>query len=173
MILDLTQLEHGRMEASFRIPPESPVLEGFGGEVHEPIDLDVSVRCASGDTYVVEGVLAGEVTRPCRRCLAPVDLGFENRFRLVYQMADREEDTGDDDVMLVAPGTLRIDLTEPVRDQLFLETDPYPLCCAECAGFCTGCGRNLNEGSCDCRPEPGESRWAALEAIRERVGEGT
>lgn len=170
MIVDLTQLEHGRVEASFRIPPESPVLEAFGGEVREPIDVEVSVRRAGGDTYVVEAVLAGAVTRPCRRCLAPVEVGFEDLFRIVYQVADREEDTGDDDVILVPPGTVRIDLTEPVRDRLFLETDPYPLCRPDCQGFCAGCGQNLNEGSCDCHSAPGESRWTALEAIRERVG---
>ena len=173
MILDLSQLEDDRVEASFRIPPESPVLEAFGGEVREPIDLEVSARRASGGTYVVEAVLAGAVTRPCRRCLVPVEQRFEDRFRIVYQVADREQDTGDDDVILVAPGTLRIDLTEPVRDRLFLENDPYPLCRPECAGFCSVCGRNLNEGPCDCQPEPGESRWAALEAIREHVGKET
>jgi uncharacterized protein len=172
MILDLTQLEHGRLEVFFRIPPESPVLEGFGGEVREPIELDVSLLGTGGDTYVVEAVQAGVVTRPCRRCLAPVETGFEDRFRIVYQMTDREEDTGDDDVILLAAGTVRIDLTKPVRDRLFLETDLYPLCRPECAGFCTHCGRNLNEGSCDCEPQLGETRWAALEAIRERVGKG-
>jgi uncharacterized protein len=175
MILELTQLEHGRVEASFRILPGSPVLEGFGGEVREPIDLEVCARHPSGDTYVVEVVLAGAVTRPCRRCLVPVEVDFEDRFRIVYQVADREEDTGDDDVILLEPGNVRIDFTEPVRDRLFLEVDLYPLCRPECAGFCTRCGQNLNEGSCDCEPEPepGESRWAALEAIRERVGGGT
>lgn len=171
MILDLRQLERGRLESAFRIPPGSPVLEGFGGEVPEPIDLDVSVRHPSGGTYVVEAVLAGAVTRPCRRCLASVEVDFEDRFRIVCQVADQGE-TGDDDVILLAPGDLRIDLTEPVRDRLFLEVDMYPLCRPECAGFCTRCGRNLNEGSCDCEPEPGGTRWAALEAIRERVREG-
>lgn len=171
MILDLTQLERGRLEAAFRILPGSPVLEGFGGEVREPIDLDVSVRHPSGGTYVVEAVLAGAVARSCRRCLASVEVDFEDRFRIVYHVADQGE-TGDDDVILLKPGNVRIDLAEPVRDRLFLEVDMYPLCRPECAGFCNRCGRNLNEGSCDCEPEPGVTRWAALEAIRERVREG-
>lgn len=177
MILDLLQLERGRLEAAFQIPPESPVLEGFVGEVLQPIDLEVSVRYPSGDTFVIDGLLTGSVTRPCRRCLAPVGLKLEDRFRIVVQVADREEnvgdDTGDDDVILLERGSLRVDLTEPVRDRLFLETDLYPLCRPECAGFCARCGRNLNKGSCDCVPEPGETRWAALEAIRERVAQGT
>ena len=172
MILDLSQLEHGRLEAAFQIPPESPILEGFGGEVSEPIDLAVSVRHPRGGTYVVDAVLTGSVTRPCRRCLAPVELELEDRFRIVVQVADLEDGTRDVDVILIEAGALRVDLTEPVRDRLFLEIDLYPLCRPECAGFCTRCGRNLNEGSCDCEPEPGESRWAALEAIRERVREG-
>ena len=173
MILDLSQLEHGRLEVAFQIPPESPVLEGFGGEVSEPIDLGVSVRHPSGDTYVIDAVLTGSVTRPCRRCLAPVERELDDRFRIVVQVAKHEDDTADVDVILIEPGALLLDLTEPVRDRLFLETDEYPLCGPECAGFCSRCGRNLNEGSCDCEPEPGESRWAALEAIRERVREGT
>lgn len=173
MILDLSQLDRGRMEASFRIPPESPVLEGFGGEILEPIDLDVTARRPSGGTWVMEVVLAGAVTRACRRCLARVEMALEDRFRLVCQVADRAEDTGDDDVILLEPRALRLDLAKPVRDRLFLETDPYPLCRPDCAGICTRCGWNLNEGSCDCAPEPGESRWPALEAIRERIGNGT
>lgn len=172
MILDLGQLEKGRFEATFRIPPDSRALEGFGGEVDEPIDLDVSVRAPDGHTLVVEAVLAGAVARPCRRCLAPVESDFRERFTIVYQMSDREEDTGDDDVILLEPGTTRIDLTQAVRDRLFLETDLYPICRPECAGICTECGRNLNEESCDCRPEPGASRWAAFEALRDRVGGG-
>lgn len=176
MILDLSQLEHGRLEAAFQIPPESPVLAGFGGEVLQPIDLEVSVGHPSGDTYVVDGLLKGSVTRPCRRCLAPVELWLEDGFRFVVQIGSRDagdDDTGDDDVILLPRGTLRVDLTEPVRDRLFLETDLYPLCRPECAGFCMRCGRNLNEGSCNCEPEPGESRWAALEALRERVREAS
>lgn len=171
MILDLAQLENG-FEATFRIPPDSPVLDGFDGEVDEPLDLDVLVRAANGHTFVVDAVLAGAVARPCRRCLAPVESEFRERFTIVFQMSGREEDTGDDDVILLEAGATRIDLTQAVRDHLFLETDLYPICRPECPGICPECGRNLNEGSCECRPGPGASRWAALEALRDRVGQG-
>ena len=63
MILDLSQLENGRLEAAFRIPPESPLLEGFGGQVSEPIELGVSVRHPSGDAYVIDAVLTGSHSR--------------------------------------------------------------------------------------------------------------
>jgi uncharacterized protein len=173
MMLDLSQLERGRLEAAFQIPPESPVLEGFGGEVTEPIDLGVSVRHPSGDTFVIDAVMTGSLTRSCRRCLAPVELELDDRFRIVVQISEEGDGSGDVDVILTEPGALRVDLTEPVRDRLFLETDLYPLCRPECAGFCTRCGRNLDEGPCHCEPEPAESRWRALEAIRQLVREGT
>ena len=35
------------------------------------------------------------------------------------------------------------------------------LCSEDCKGLCAVCGKNLNEGPCDCKPEP-DPRLAVL-----------
>ena len=172
MILDLTRLVHGRLDGSFRVAPDSPVFEGLAGEIGEPFGLVATLRQSGADTYVLDAQLHGTVARLCRRCLRPVDLDVDDRFRVVYQIADRDDDTDENGLVLLPPGTTRIDLTGPVRDRLFLGIPQYPLCREDCAGICPICGTDLNEGTCSCETEEGESAWIeALQAVRERVQE--
>lgn len=172
MFLDLTRLVDGSLEETFRLEPGSTVFEGFVGEIPGPFELELTLRHPTGDTYLLEARLSGAVTRPCRRCLVGVPLEVEDRFRVVYQISDRDRDAGDDDVVLLEPGATRIDLTETVRDRLFLGTEEYPLCREDCEGFCPHCGQDLSLGPCACEPEAGESPWAeALQAVRDRIHE--
>ena len=172
MVLDLTRLVDGRLEESFWLAPDAPVFAGFDADILDPLRLDVKLDQPGAHTYVLDAHLGGRVYRPCRRCLRPVELRVDERFRIVYQVADRDDDTGDNDFILLQPGTTRIDLTGPVRDRLFLGIQEFPLCREDCAGICPLCGADLNAGSCACEPEPGESAWVeALQAVRDRVQE--
>ena len=172
MFLELTRLVDGCLEETFRLEPGSTVFEGFEGEIQGPFELEATLRHPTGDTYLLEARLHGAVTRPCRRCLVGVPLEVLDRFRVVYQISDRDRDAGDDDVVLLEPGASRIELAETVRDRLFLGTEEYPLCREDCAGFCPRCGQDLNLGPCTCEPEAGESPWAeALQAVRDRIHE--
>ena len=172
MILDLTRLVGGRLEEWFRLAPGSPVFEGLDGEILETFDLDVTLRSANAGTYLLDARLSGALARPCRRCLIPVELDVDDRFRVVYQISDDEEETGDDDVVLLEADSTRIDLTDIVRSRLFLGTDQYPLCREECAGFCPRCGQDLNLEPCLCQSVVSESPWAeVLQAVRDRVQE--
>ncbi|MGH7572421.1 MAG: YceD family protein [Gemmatimonadota bacterium] len=172
MILDLTRLVEGRLEESFRLVPGSPVLEGLDGEILEPFELDATLLQASAGTYMLDAHLSGALARPCRRCLVPVELGVDDRFRVAYQVSDGNVEPEDDDLVLLEAAVTRIDLTGVVRARLFLGTEAYPLCREECAGFCPHCGQDLNVGTCSCQPVVNESSWAeALQAVRDRVQE--
>lgn len=170
MLVDLSRLEDARLSARFEIDRESPVLEGFEADIREPVTLDVEVRSPSGGTYVVTGRLFGTVGAPCRRCLNPTRIALDVPFRVVYQDPGRDakqtEESGDDDVVWLDRGAMRIELDDQVRDRLFLETERFPLCRPDCKGICTQCGQNFNADSCDCAPETADSRWKALEGLR-------
>lgn len=172
MFLDLTGLLEGRLSETFRLEPGSPVFQGFTGDIPVSFELDATLRHAGTGIYVLEARLSGAVTRPCRRCLGAVGLDVDDRFRVVYQISGRAEDSQDDDIVLLEPGTTRIDVTDIVRDRLFLGTEEYPLCREDCAGFCPRCGQDLNAGTCSCEPEHADSPWAeALQAVRDQVQE--
>jgi len=55
-----------------------------------------------------------------------------------------------------------LDLTEAVRQYSLLTIPMKPLCTRDCAGICQNCGKNLNEGSCDCPKQYTDPRWSDL-----------
>jgi uncharacterized protein len=58
-----------------------------------------------------------------------------------------------------------LDLTEAIRQYALLAVPMKPLCREDCAGLCPGCGRNLNQGGCDCPPQEADPRWAKLKNL--------
>ena len=55
-----------------------------------------------------------------------------------------------------------LDLREAIRQNLVLALPMRTLCKEECAGLCPTCGKDLNEGPCDCPPEVADERFSAL-----------
>ena len=170
MHLELSRLKDGRLTQSFAITGGDLVLAGFPAEVREPLTLEVELVHASHGTYVMTGELTGTVVEPCRRCLEPVQVALYDRFRVIYQHADRngDSDTGDEDIVAIDPQTTRIEIDPQVRDRLFIETAQFVVCDEECRGICPVCGVNLNETTCTCVVEITDPRWEALETLRRR-----
>ena len=54
-----------------------------------------------------------------------------------------------------------LDLTEAVRQYVIINLPMKPLCRQDCAGLCSTCGANLNDGGCACSV-PVDSRWSPL-----------
>jgi uncharacterized protein len=172
MHLDLNRLVGGRLRKTFHVAPGDPILGGYPVDVREPIQLDVELTNPTHGTYVLTGMIHGSGLEPCRRCLTPVEVEVEDRFRVIYQHAGRDdEETGDEDIVPIDPGADRIEIDHEVRDRLFVETDLYAQCSEACRGLCPSCGANLNETACECEVETVDFRWQALESLRRRVGE--
>ena len=55
-----------------------------------------------------------------------------------------------------------LNLTEAVRQYSLLTIPMKPLCSRDCAGICQNCGKNLNQGSCDCPKQYADPRWSDL-----------
>ncbi len=127
------------------------------------------------DGILVTGVLQTTVELVCDRCLqnfeAPVELGIEESFRPSIDIR-----TGS--VLQPVPGeeleTLIneqhiLDMREVVRQDILLALPMHPLCRPNCAGLCPECGQDLNEGSCNCRVETIDPRWAKLRSLMDEV----
>lgn len=63
-----------------------------------------------------------------------------------------------------------LDLSEAVRQYEETALPLQPICAADCAGLCSRCGQNLNDGSCDCPPEAADARWSALAGLARQMG---
>jgi DUF177 domain-containing protein len=62
-----------------------------------------------------------------------------------------------------------LDLIAWARDAVALAVPDKILCRGDCAGLCPTCGKNLNDEPHTHDEEPSDSRWAALESLREQL----
>lgn len=58
-----------------------------------------------------------------------------------------------------------LDLTEVVRQGLTLALPMVPVCRNDCKGLCSNCGKNWNEGPCDCTDDDLDPRFAVLKQL--------
>jgi len=118
-------------------------------------------------SILVKGILHTEVELTCSRCLS--------LFNSSVALSIEEEYVPTVDVISGAPlpqpeepGSFTIDehhvldLTEAMRQYTLMATPMKPLCRKDCAGLCQNCGRNLNQGPCDCPSQGTDPRWAEL-----------
>jgi uncharacterized protein len=167
MIVDLVRLSAGRFRTGFTIAPDDPLLDGYGSRIDEPIRLDVEVTSVTDGMYVMTVDVHGSSVGSCRRCLTPVEVVIDDRFRVVYQQfEDTDSDFEDVGIVPIDPKATEIEIGEQVRERLFLERNRFPLCDEECAGTCPQCGQNLNQRECGCKSEETDESWSALSALR-------
>ena len=102
---------------------------------------------------------------PCFRCLddAALELTIDAREYQATSPGESEE--------LRTPYVTddRLDLGAWGRDALALELPDKILCRPDCAGLCSVCGRNLKDDPHTHEAEPVDSRWSALESLREQL----
>ena len=69
--------------------------------------------------------------------------------------------------LLVNPGSGST--PELVYSEVIVSLPMKHLCNEECKGICFKCGKNLNEGECDCPKKDIDPRLAPLQAILDRM----
>ncbi len=116
---------------------------------------------------LVTGNLTTRVEMQCSRCLEPVDVLLEINLEEEFQptvdvITGQRLPMEEEDRALWIDAHHILDLTEVIRQNLLLASPPHPLCQEFCAGICPQCGKNLNEGPCDCISTDVDPRWSVL-----------
>lgn len=65
------------------------------------------------------------------------------------------------DTILITPD-MKLDLDELVYSEVIVSLPMKHLCSEECKGICFKCGKNLNEGECNCPKKEIDPRLSAL-----------
>jgi DUF177 domain-containing protein len=145
-------------------------LEPFelGGERYLPVPgtVPADLRITKATTGTVFQL--GFTTRlhgPCYRCLGDAVLEVPIDAR-EYQATNPE---GSDELRTPYLVEDNLDLGAWARDAVALALPDKILCRADCAGLCPVCGKNLNEEPHTHDEETHDSRWAALESLREKL----
>ena len=82
-----------------------------------------------------------------------------------YATRDRDRLSSVDGDLSLVEGD-QIDLVEPIRETVMIETPTSVLCSDDCKGICDVCGVDRNEASCECVVVVRDERWAALDDLR-------
>jgi uncharacterized protein len=128
-----------------QIPPEGLVLEQQIDPAAWGLDTDFvkfreSLRLTARFSKITNAVTAlieisGRMFLSCSRCLNEFGSGIAREIRIDYPVNSSQP---------------IIDFDPEIRDQLILGYPVKPLCRQDCRGLCPKCGKDLNQGSCDC-----------------------
>ena len=145
-------------------------LEPFelGGQrylpVPEKVPAELVISKATTGT-VFELAFKARLHGPCFRCLGDAVLELPIAAR-EYQATNPD---GSDELETPYVVNDQLDLGSWARDALALELPDKILCRDDCAGLCPMCGKNLNDEPHEHEEEPVDSRWSALERLKEKL----
>ena len=141
----------------------SDLCYGVSNPVTEPVVAEGMVRNTAG-VMVMTGDITTCIHGVCDRCAESFDreVHFPLDVVLVTEMANEENE---DEWVFPLEGD-SADLDDIVRTVFVLNLDSKLLCKEDCAGLCHRCGKNLNDGPCNCQKEL-DPRFAALKQLLE------
>ena len=158
MNIDLRGVFSGRV-------PELSINEKFDFSNLElngitPVASDVAVDCVVGkraDIVKIEGKAVFTYKAPCDRCATETEREYEIPIEHIIVNSVENEDEED----FIVSENMELDLEDLIRTDISLLVPYLFLCKEDCKGVCSGCGKNLNEEECTCKPQVDE-RFAKL-----------
>lgn len=158
---DIIEISGAHLPFRFEVDTEGLDFEGVQGFT-VPAVASGEVRNHAG-ALSVTGEIKGEIECLCARCLKSFkkELYIPIEAYLAEELQDEElEDT------YLLDGDF-VDLGEIANDALVLNMDQKFLCSENCKGICPKCGKDLNDGPCDCG-EDQDPRLAVLAQLLEK-----
>ncbi|MBQ4381934.1 MAG: DUF177 domain-containing protein [Oscillospiraceae bacterium] len=159
MKLDLREIMEeggGSLPFSFEVTADGLVFSGVD-EFTAPVVFSGRVENHAG-TFTVTGELDSQMACTCGRCLKHFVKPLHIPVR-VY-LAEELQDEDSEDIYLLSEGRF-CDLDEIGMEALVLNMEQRQLCSEDCKGLCPKCGKNLNDGPCNC----GEDRDPRLAVL--------
>ena len=99
-----------------------------------------------------------EFTAPCDRC--GKDTVKKHTVLVDKSLATSIEGEESETILLVPD--MKLDLDEFLYSEVIVSLPMKHLCSDDCKGICSKCGKNLNEGKCDCPEKEIDPRLQAL-----------
>ena len=100
----------------------------------------------------------------CDRCARDFQAEINSKFKMVYLFRSNIDESENEkgEVVYLHPETDKIELDDDIRDYAILAVPMKKLCSEECKGLCPKCGKNLNDGPCNCTEEIIDPRWEPI-----------
>ena len=148
---------------------EHIVFDDFEYSTYKPLKNGVDVKgraYCKADVVYLDLNIRFDFFGVCDRCAE--DFEREYSFdvnKVVVEKLDNDDDDFDD---FVVADNSKLDLDDFVYQEIQLFLPQKMLCSDDCKGICQKCGRNLNEGPCDCKKDVDPRMAALLELLDEQ-----
>lgn len=156
-------------EITLNTSENDPLSFLYGASFPSPMKVKGDITNTAG--YMrMQLTLSVDYESYCARCLAPVSGSFSLSLEKTVAPKDILEDLPEeklDDYQMIEDGFL--DMDEQLMEQLEMEFPSRFLCHDDCKGLCARCGKNLNEGKCNCPEHEIDPRLAPLKDLLERM----
>ncbi|HEX8731325.1 MAG TPA: DUF177 domain-containing protein [Ktedonobacterales bacterium] len=144
-------------------------------ELTSPVTGRIRMHRTNQGIYV-DGMVEASVRLECTRCLRPytttLTFPLREEFYPVINVLSGAPVAGPHDADAFAIDQHhQVDLREPIRQALVLALPMKPLHSEDCKGLCPHCGKDLNDGPCDCAIEEEDPRMSALRALFAQASE--
>ena len=127
-----------------------------------PVSVVGNIMNRAG-VLTVTGKIHADMECICARCLK--EFPFHKDFDMNAYLAEELQDEDSEETYLLDGDWA--DLDEIVTTTIVLNTEQRQLCRPDCKGLCPKCGKDLNDGPCDCR-EDQDPRLAVLGQLLEK-----
>ena len=132
--------------------------------VTEAVMAQGTVRNTAG-VLMMTGNIVTTLHGICDRCADPFTRPVDIPLNVVL-VTELASDENEDEWVFPLEGD-SADLDDIVRTVFVLNLDSKLLCKEDCKGLCCRCGKNLNDGPCNCQKEL-DPRFAALKQLLEK-----
>jgi|YelNatPaOPRAMG01_1025707.scaffolds.fasta_scaffold00567_21 uncharacterized protein len=165
MMIKISNLKEGIHFFEFSENVEKIDLgEPFSGNVLVNVELN-----KLSNQIVIKAGIKVHANFECDRCTANYDEILENSYEMVYLSDSRHEHGDDLNVVYLTSDADKIILDEEVRDYVLLSVPMKKLCKEDCKGLCPVCGKDLNEGMCNCLRDNIDARWQPLMELKNKI----
>jgi uncharacterized protein len=153
--------------------PLNGVIEHWGQEYTPRSALSAEVEATFANERILTLVsVRANFSLPCSRCLRETGLAIIGNLRYLFTLRPSKDDDsednsgadddGDVDVIPVDAFQAELDMRQYIWEVLLLNLPERVLCAVDCKGLCPICGRDKNEGDCDCREDGIDPRLEIL-----------
>ncbi len=102
------------------------------------------------DQIILNSETKIEAGMVCDRCGEDYNKVIKSEYKMVYLLRETEEENESTDIVYLNADADKINIKDDVRDYALLAIPMKKLCNEDCKGLCYRCGKNLNEGACEC-----------------------
>lgn len=165
MFIKISNLRDGEYLYQFNEPVEEIELEN-------PFYNNFTATVKLSKVYnhlVLDAELSANANFECDRCANWFNQEVKANYRMVYLFSNNGEEPESLNITYLPLDSDKIFLDKDFRDYLLLAIPMKKLCKDDCKGLCYKCGKDLNEGDCDCAKNQIDDRWIPLIELKNKL----